>query len=82
MEESFTNKLNEIINDKKELYDKVKEYESTIKSLNNKISEQSMQYEHKIDQEKSNSQNAFDDYESHIKKLNYELEKAQKKSSW
>ena len=80
MEESFTNKLNEIINDKKELYDKVKEYESTIKSLNNKISEQSMQYEHKIDQEKSNSQNTIDDYESHIKKLNYELEKAQKKS--
>ena len=39
-----------------------------------------MQYEHKIDQEKSNTQNTFEDYETHIKKLNYELDKLQKKS--
>ena len=34
LEETFTNKINEIINDKKELYDKLKEAENTIKMLN------------------------------------------------
>lgn len=80
LEETFTNKINEIINDKKDLYDKLKEAENTIKNLNNKYNELSMQYENIIDQEKTNSQNVFEDYESQIKKINYEMEKSQKKS--
>jgi len=61
LEETFTNKINEIINDKKDLYDKLKEAENTIKNLNNKYNELSMQYENIIDQEKTNSQNVFED---------------------
>ena len=80
LEETFTNKINEIINDKKDLYDKLKEAENTINSLNIKINELSLQYEHQIEQEKSNSKNAHEDYESQINKINYEIEKSQKKS--
>ena len=52
LEETFTNKINEIINDKKELYDKLKEAENTIKMLNIKNYELSMAYEHKLEDEK------------------------------
>ena len=80
LEETFTNKINEIINDKKELYDQLKESENTIKLLNNKINELSIQYEHKIDEQKSNFQNNYEDYENQIKKINYEMDKMQRSS--
>jgi len=81
LEETFTNKLNEIMNDKKELYEKLKEAEKQIKESNNKNSALSKIYEEKINDEKLNYQSMCEEYEAEIKKLKQEKSQLQKKSS-
>jgi chromosome segregation ATPase len=71
--------VNEILNDKKELIDKIKEAENRIKELNNKNSALAKIYEEKIDDIKINHENEIEDFESQIKKIKYEKDQLQKK---
>jgi chromosome segregation ATPase len=81
LEETFTNKLNEIMNDKKDLYEKLRLAENQIRELNNKNSALCKIYDERINDEKINHQNACDEYEVEIKKLKQEKSQLQKKSS-
>jgi chromosome segregation ATPase len=81
LEETFTNKVNEILNDKKELIDKLKDAENKIKELNNKNSALTKIYEEKIKEEKLNHQNTCEEYDEQIKKLNKDKEQLRNKSN-
>ena len=81
LEETFTNKVNEIMNDKKELIDKLKEAENEIKLLNNKNSALSKIYDEKINDEKIKHESICEEYQEQIKKLKYEKDQLLKKSN-
>ena len=81
LEENFNNKLNELINEKMELNEKVKEYESQLKGYEDKISELTRFYEDKLNEEKNNHKTIYENLENELMKLSKETEILQKKSN-
>ena len=81
LEETFTSKVNEIMNDKKELKDKLKEAQNEIKLLNNKNKALSKIYDEKINDVKIKYESICDEYEAKIKKLNNDKLQLQKRNN-
>jgi chromosome segregation ATPase len=81
LEETFTSKVNEIMNDKKELKDKLKEAQNEIKLLNNKNNALSKIYDEKINDEKIKHESICEEYEAKIKQLNNDKMQLQKKTN-
>ena len=74
LEESFSNKIIEIMNEKKELSDKLKESREQINLLNEKNKELSKIFEEKYNNQQQECQKIINDYEKQIKKLIEERE--------
>ena len=73
--------MNEVLNEKKELIYRLKEYEKLIKSTENKIEEVTNYYEDKLNQEKYNHEISCDKLRKQIKILKVENDKLVKEAT-
>ena len=81
LEDTFNLKMNEVLNEKKELIYRLKEYEKLIKSTENKIEEVTNYYEDKLNQEKYNHEISCDKLRKQIKILKVENDKLAKEAT-
>ena len=81
LEENFNNKINEILIEKKNLSEKLKEVENQLKESEERIISISTYYENKLVDEKNNHKMIYNELENQLQSLNLETEDLKNKSS-
>ena len=81
LEENFNNKLNEILLEKRNLSEKLRETENLLKESEEKIVSLSNYYENKLTDEKNNHNMIYNELENQLQTLNLETEDLKNKSN-